>query len=110
MIDVRDTQQLHIITGRPPTAIRLVCRDLRGPDGYAYPDALERLDANRADPVVLTATQAEQYLGIPANRIYQWLHVGLITPIDHDGRSPLYLADDLVQLRNRLDRKAQLDL
>lgn len=110
MTDVRDTQQLHAITGRAPATIRLVCRDLRGPTGYAYPDALERLDTNRADPVVLTAAQAEQYLGIPANRVYQWAHVGLIRPVDRDGRSPLYLVDDLIRLRNRLDRRAQLDL
>lgn len=112
MTDVRDTQQLHVITGRAPATIRLVCRHLRGDGGYAYPDALETLDANPDDPAVVTAAEAGQMpgIGIPANRIYQWVHVGLLRPIDHDGRSPLYLVDDLVRLRNRLDRKAQLDL
>ncbi len=113
MTDVRDTQQLHAITGRQPATIRTVCRHLRGDGGYAYPEAVAVLDAQPDGEVAtVSAADAERLpgIGIPANRIYQWVHVGLIRPADWHGRSPLYAVDELLRLRNRLDRKAQLDL
>ena len=110
MTDVRDTQQLAIITGRQPATIRTVCRHLRGPDGYDFAAAEEAL-RDAPDPILLTATDAERYLGIPANRIHQWKFVDLVKPVDRDGQGrPLYAVDDLLRLRRKLDRKAQLDL
>lgn len=108
--DVRDTQQLHAITGRQPATIRTLCRHLRGTDGYAYPDALELLDSSPPDPIVLTPAEAWTYLGIRAERIRQWVHRKRIEPFDREGGVARYRADDLTRLRNREARRAQLDL
>lgn len=109
---IADTQGMAALTARTPAAVRYVCRGLRGPDGYDHDACEALLDQHPADPATVSATDAERLpgIGIPANRIYQWVHVGLITAVDWHGRSPLYAVDDLVRLRNRLDRKAQLDL
>ena len=116
MTDVRDTQQLHAITGRAPATIRLICRDLRGPDGYAYPDALERLDANPGVEVqAYTATEIERAYGIPANAIRVWRSRGFFQAIDRDDNGwPRYLLADVerthARMRAREARRAQLDL
>lgn len=111
MTDVRDTQQLHAITGRQHATIRVVCRHLRGPGGYTYPDALELLDAHQdGEVVLLTAAEAERWMRIPAGTIYSWASRGMIRPVDEQGRGPRYRADQLATIRAHLDRKAQLDL
>lgn len=103
MSDVRDTQQLHAITGRHRATIRTLCAHLRGPDGYAYPDAVGVLDAQPHGEVVLvTAAQAEQYLGIPASTIRRWWLDGDLHHADLDERGTRrYLPDDLRRLADR---------
>lgn len=109
---IADTQGMAALTARTPAAIRYICRDLRAPDGYDHDQCEALLDAHPDDPATVAAIDAERLpgIGIPANRIYQWVHIGVLRPVDWHGRSPLYAVDDLLRLRARFDRKAQLDL
>lgn len=102
MTDVRDTQQLHAITGRQPATIRSLCRHLRGDGGYAYPDAVEVLDAQPGEVVLLTGADAERYLGIPAATIRRWYLDGDLHLADLDERGArLYHPEDLRRLADR---------
>lgn len=109
---VCDTRQMVAITARSPATIRHVCRSLRGPDGYDYDRCEPVLAAHEGEVAAVSAADAERMPGIaiPANRIYQWAYHKLIHPVDWDARSPLYAVDDLLRLRAKFDRKAQLDL
>jgi hypothetical protein len=96
---VMDTQALAAITARPPALIRRHCtRDDTGRyDARACPETLAPLP----DPVLLTAAQAGQYLGIPPGTVRSWAGRGQLRAWDRDraGR-PLYDADDLRNLRD----------
>lgn len=109
---VCDTARMVALTGRQPATVRHICRDVRGPDGYDYHQCQPLLAAHEGEVAAVSASDAERMPGIsiPANRIYQWVHVGLIEPIDWHGRSPLYAVDELLRLRRKFDRKAELDL
>lgn len=109
---IADTQGMAVLTARQPATIRVVCRGHRGPDGYDHDACVPLLAAHEGEVAAVSAADAERMPGvaIPANRIYQWVHVGLIEPVDWHGRSPLYAVDDLLRLRRKFDRKAELDL
>lgn len=98
---VADTAAMQAVTPRTAAAIRILCRDLRHPAGYELSSCLARLDAHPHDPPVVTAAEAHQYLGIPPNRIYQWVHRRRLTPVDRVGRHPRYSVADLIELDRR---------
>lgn len=94
---VGDTHVLVALTARPPAAVRRHCP--RTEAGYDVQVCTEVLAA-QPDPILLTARQAEQYLGIPSGTVYSWASRGLLRSLDHtpDGR-PLYDVGDLLRLR-----------
>lgn len=103
---------LAAVTGRSPWVIRSTCA--RGEGGYDFEQAVAALDAAPDEPTLLTASEAERFLRIPANRIYQWAFRGQLRSYDAAGQSPLYDVADLTRLNEaaerRLRRRAQLDL
>jgi excisionase family DNA binding protein len=106
-----DTARMAALTARRPATIRHLCRDLRGPAGYDYNQCLPILDAHPEEVVVLTAAEAEQYLGVKAGTVRQWVHRGLMKAVDRNGDGhPRYNSSDLQRLRARMERRAQLDL
>lgn len=102
-----DTGQMAALTGRAPATIRALCGHLRRPGGYDYETCVSVLEGE-PDPV--TTAEAQRYLGIPAGTIWSWVSRGLLDPVDRVGRVPRYRVSDLVVLRSRWERKAQLDL
>jgi excisionase family DNA binding protein len=90
---VADTAGMHALTGRSLAAIRMTCR--RGTEGYY--DADECTDAliGTPDPIVLTAAEAESYLGIKSNTVYKWVSRKRLRAVDRDryGRGQYALAD-----------------
>lgn len=92
-----DTQTMAALTARPPAAVRRYCtRELLG---YDVTTCTRQL-AGTPDPVTLSARQAQQYLGIPANTVYQWAYRRRLHSCDHDERGrPLYDVDDLMRLK-----------
>lgn len=94
---IADTAVLVALTARPAAAVRKHChRDVGGYDVQACTEQL----ADVGDPIVVTARQAEQYLGIPSGTVYSWASRRLLRSLDHtpDGR-PLYDVGDLLRLR-----------
>ncbi len=94
---VADTAVLVALTTRPAAAIRRHCE--RGEHGYDV-QACEQALSGADDPVLVTARQAQQYLGIPSNTVYSWAFRRQLRSLDHDqmGR-PLYDVADLLRLR-----------
>jgi hypothetical protein len=94
---IGDTNVLVALTARPAAAVRRHCR--RSDDGYDIDTATAVL-AEVPDPILLTARQAEQYLGIPSGTVYSWAGRRQVRSLDHDdaGR-PLYDVGDLLKLR-----------
>lgn len=95
---IADTQALVALTGRPAHAIRRWCE--RGSRGYAVDQCETALLAN-PDPIVLTARDAEQYMGIKAGTIYSWVSRGQLAPLDRRDGRPVYDVADLVALREK---------
>lgn len=95
-----DTQVLVALTARPAAAVRKHCR--RDEHGYDVQACTEQL-AVVPDPILLTARQAEQYLGIPSGTVYSWASRSKSTglrSLDHtDSGQPLYDVGDLLKLR-----------
>lgn len=102
---IADTDGMQMVTRRRPATIRLVCRDIRTEDGYDVDQAAALLAQHQGEVVLVTAAQAEQYLAIPANRIYQWVHRKLLKPTDRLGRSPRYSVADLERLNCQAESK-----
>jgi 8-oxo-dGTP pyrophosphatase MutT (NUDIX family) len=96
---VADTAGMAAVTQRKPATIRVICRELREEVGYDVDVAKALLAEQPTEPVLLTAAEVELYLGIPPNRLYQWVHRKLLKPVDRVGRSPRYWIDDLDRLR-----------
>jgi hypothetical protein len=94
---IGDTQVLVALTARPAAAVRRHCP--RDEHGYDI-DASTAVLADVPDPILLTARQAEQYLGIPSGTVYSWAGRQQVRSLDHtdDGR-PLYDVGDLLKLR-----------
>lgn len=94
---VGDTDVMVALTTRSAAAVRRHCP--RSADGYDIHACTEAL-SGAADPVLLTARQAQQYLGIPSGTVYSWASRSLLRSLDHDplGR-PLYDVGDLLRLR-----------
>lgn len=105
-----DTARMVALTARRPETIRHLCRHLRAPDGYDYEQCKLLLDAEPLEVIAVTAAEAEQWLGITADRVYQWVHRGQIKAFDREGRAARFRVDEMERLRNREARKAQLDL
>lgn len=54
--------------------------------------------------VLLTARQAQQYLGIPAGTVYSWASRGELRALDRDSHArPRYSVGDLLHLRTTGD-------
>jgi hypothetical protein len=94
---VGDTSVLVALTARPAATIRRHCP--RDEHGYDVAECEQLLTA-APDPILLTARQAEQYLGIPSGTVYAWASRRRLRSLDHtpDGR-PLYDVGDLLKLR-----------
>jgi hypothetical protein len=97
---IGDTQVLVALTARPAAAVRRHCH--RDEHGYDIDTATAVL-AEVPDPILLTARQAEQYLGIPSGTVYSWAGRRQLFSLDHtdDGRQPLYDVGDLLKLRQK---------
>jgi hypothetical protein len=93
---IGDTQVLVALTARPAATVRKHCQ--REQDGYDVQACTELL-ATAPDPLLLTARQAQQYLGIPSGTVYSWASRRQLHSLDHDrnGR-PLYDVADLLRL------------
>lgn len=96
---IADTQALVALTGRPVHAIRRHCpREDRGYDVARCETAL----LAQPDPIVLTAAQAQIYLGIPAGTIYSWVSRGQLAPLDRRAGRPVYDVADLTRLKEQV--------
>jgi hypothetical protein len=94
---IGDTQVLVALTARPAGTIRRHCQRLD--DGYDIQACTELL-ATAPDVLLLTARQAQQYLGIPSGTVYSWASRRRLHSLDYDGNGrPLYDVADLLQLR-----------
>jgi hypothetical protein len=103
---VADTAAMAALTHRSPWAIRNVCK--RDPEGYDVKKCTAALEDEPHAGMLMSAAQAEKYLKIRANTIYQWVFRGELKPVDRDGRQPLYLAEDLLRLADRSDPQERL--
>lgn len=100
---VADTAALAALTRRSAWSVRTLCpRDCDPPDpGYDVDTCTLILAAHPGEPPLLTAVDAERYLGVPAGTVRQWAHRGQLVSYlrDPQGR-PLYDAahiDDLIR-------------
>jgi hypothetical protein len=94
---VADTDAMAAVTGRTAWAIRAHCT--RQPAGYDVDDCAATLAAI-PDPILLTAAQAQQYLGIPAGTVRSWASRDHLQSHDRDQHGhPLYDLLDLARLR-----------
>lgn len=66
--------------------------DVRPAGRFLTADAMRR---------VVTAEEAGSLLSLSASTIRSWRHRGLLTPIRHKGRTPLYLMADVVSTARR---------
>lgn len=94
---VADTAAMTAITGRSAWAVRATCpRDIAGYDVAA---CTARLAADPYEPTLLTAAQAQRFLGVPAATVRSWALRGQLTSHDRDGLGrPLYDAARIVEL------------
>lgn len=93
---IADTDAMRAITCRSRWVIRSRCE--RGPDGYDV-DTCAAAVAAAPEPVLLTAADAWQYLGIRAGNVRQWASKGRLTSYDRNEHGhPLYDALDLRRL------------
>ena len=95
---IADTAAMAALTGRPVHAIRRHCP--REPRGYDVARCETALLA-QPDPIVLTARDAEQYMGIKAGTIYSWVSRGQLAPLDRRDGRPVYDVADLTQLKEQ---------
>jgi hypothetical protein len=93
---IGDTAVMVALTARPAGTIRRHCHRLD--DGYDIAACTETL-ATAPDPLLLTARQAQQYLGIPSGTVYSWASRRQLHSLAHDGNGrPLYDVADLLRL------------
>jgi len=95
---IADTAAMAALTGRPVHAIRRHCP--REPRGYDVARCETALLA-QPDPIVLTARDAEQYMGIPTGTIYSWVSRGQLAPLDRRDGRPVYDVVDLTKLKEQ---------
>lgn len=101
-----DTAAMAALTGRPPATIRRHCRHTRHPEGRYDVQLCETALRAAPDPILLSATQAEAHLGIPAGTVRSWASRQAIVPLDWGPTGqPLY---DAAQL-HRLHRNPRED-
>jgi hypothetical protein len=94
---IADTAAMAALTGRPVHAIRRHCpRESRGYDVARCETAL----LAQPDPIVLTARDAEQYMGIPTGTVRSWASRGLLHSLGLRDGWPAYDAADLAALRD----------
>lgn len=99
---IADTMALAALFARPPAAVRRYCR--REEEGYDVVLCESILAVIPDDPILMTARQAEQYLGIPAGTVRAWACRRAIRSLDHtpDGLRPMYDVGDLLRLKGDL--------
>lgn len=94
---VADTAAMHAITGRSAWSIRSTCP--RTPHGYDVAECSAQLRADLYEPTLLTAAQAQLFLGVPAGTVRSWAYRGRLTSHDRDGLGrPLYDAARIAEL------------
>ena len=81
---IADTAAMHAITGRSAWSIRATCE--RAPDGYDVAGCTAQLAADPYEPTLLTATQAQRFLGVPAATVRSWAARGRLVSHDRDAR------------------------
>lgn len=92
-----DTQAMAMIAGRSAWSVRTLC--VRGEHGYDVDACALELSKDPAEPVLVTAAQAQRYLGIPAGNVRIWAFRRRLTSHARDGRgSPLYDAVEVCAL------------
>lgn len=94
-----DTGPMAAVVGRSPEAVRAYC--VREDGGYDVDACEKALRKRPGDPVLLTAAEAEQYLGIPANRIYQWVFRRWLRSVGRRGRCLLFAEEHLSRLAGK---------
>lgn len=88
---------MRAITGRSAWAIRSTCP--REPAGYDVAACTAQLHADPYEPILLTATQAQVFLGVPAVTVRSWAYRGRLVSHDRDGLGrPLYDAVRIAEL------------
>lgn len=94
---VADTAAMVALTRRTPWAVRTLCE--RDPEGYDVKKCTATLADNPHHGRLLTAADAQKYLGIPAGTVRAWASAGRLDKVDRDPRGyPLYDAAQLVKL------------
>lgn len=107
---VADTAALAALTRRSAWSVRTLCpRDCDPPDpGYDVDTCTLILQAHPGEPPLLTAVQAEQYLGVPAGKVRVWAYRGRLVSHQTDGRgNPLYDAAKIAELAGLHDDQKQ---
>lgn len=94
---VADTAAMTAITGRSAWSVRATCP--RDETGYDVAECSALLRAAPYEPTLLTATQAQRYLGVAAGTVRSWAYRGQLVSHDRDERgSPLYDALVIAEL------------
>lgn len=94
---VADTAAMRAITGRSAWSIRSTCP--RTSDGYDVAACTAQLHTDLYEPVLLTAAQAQLFLGVPAGTVRSWALRGRLVSHDRDGFGrPLYDAVRIAEL------------
>jgi hypothetical protein len=92
-----DTAAMTAITGRSAWSVRATCP--RDPAGYDVAACSAQLRAAPYEPTLLTAAQAQRYLGVAAGTVRSWAYRGQLASYDRDERgSPLYDALAIAEL------------
>lgn len=94
---VADTAAMRAITGRSAWSIRSTCP--REPAGYDVAECSAQLRAEPYEPPLITAAQAQRYLGVSAGTVRSWANRGRLVSHDRDGSGrPLYDALRIAEL------------
>ena len=84
------------LTGRSRWSVRAHCAP--GPEGYDVESCAATL-ADHDDPILLTASEAHRYLGVPAATVRSWAARGQLPSHDRNELGqPLYSAADVLTL------------
>lgn len=94
---VADTAAMTAITGRSAWSVRATCP--RDEAGYDVAACSAQLRAAPYEPTLLTAAQAQRYLGVAAGTVRSWAYRGRLSSHDSDDRGrPLYDALAIAEL------------
>jgi len=97
---VADTDAMAALTHRTPWAVRTVCE--REEEGYDVDQCTLQLRAHPREPELVTATQAQHLLGVPAGTIRVWAHRGQLRSYQRNRQGhPLYDAEHIRALNRK---------